>query len=78
MPTQVISEPWAPEEGSSTVLLLSKHVSAVGSNQPATQAYACTTWREAKRLLNPRGKERKLQIQTILVFFVLKTGNLFM
>lgn len=29
-----------------------------------------------KRLLNPRRQEHKLQIQTILVFFVLKIGNL--
>lgn len=29
-----------------------------------------------KRLLNPRGQEYELQIQTVLVVFVLKIGNL--
>lgn len=75
---QVISEYRAHEEGGSTVLLLSKYFSAISSNQSATPEHTCTTMERErlKRLLNPRGQEYELQIQTILVF-VLKIGNLF-
>lgn len=40
---QVISEHRAREEGGSTVLLLSKQFSTIGSNQPAIQAYTGAT-----------------------------------
>ena len=63
---QVISEHWAHEEGGRIGLLLSKHFSTISSNQPSTQKYTCTTVERLKRLLNPRGQEHEIQIQTIL------------
>lgn len=61
---QVISA-LAHEEGGSTALLLSKRFSAISSNQPATQEYTCTFGGRMKRLLNLRGQEHELQIQTM-------------
>lgn len=67
---------WAWEEGGSTVLLLSKHFTTFSNNQPATHRYILL-WRNMKKITESRGQERELQIQTILVFFVLKIGSLF-
>lgn len=59
------SQSWAHEEEGSTVLLLSKRFSTISSNQTATQEYTRTFGKRLKRLLNLRGQENELQIQTI-------------